>query len=259
MAYVVAASFLAITGFFFVASVSDPFSEASIRGYIAGAIFFMVFLSPALTMRLLAEEQKLGTLELLMTSPVREWEIVIGKFIAAFVMLALMVAGTFYFVVVLAWYGDPDIGPILTGYLGVLLYGAATLAIGLMASALSSNQLVSLVVGAGLLTGLTVSNFIGRVLLHVPRPGYRVVRSCGLYHHYYAEQLEACRLQLGGGHIPNDDETVADIDTEDPDPDDDSWVLREDYCRICGCLLEIETVPRGPPAPELARYWGRRT
>ncbi|MCH7642216.1 MAG: ABC transporter permease subunit [Chloroflexi bacterium] len=160
MAYVVAAAFLAITGFFFVASVSDAFSEASIRGYIAGAIFFMVFLSPALTMRLLAEEQKLGTLELLMTSPVREWEIVIGKFIASFVMLALMVAGTFYFVIVLAFYGDPDIGPIFTGYLGVLLYGSATLAIGLMASALSSNQLVSLVVGAGLLTGLTLSNFV---------------------------------------------------------------------------------------------------
>ena len=159
MAYVVAASFFAITGFFFVASVSDPFSEASIRGYIAGAIFFMVFLSPALTMRLLAEEQKLGTLELLMTSPVREWEIVLGKFIASFVMLALMVAGTLYFVIVLAWYGDPDIGPIITGYFGVL-YGSATLAIGLMASALSGNQLVSLVVGAGLLTALTVSDFV---------------------------------------------------------------------------------------------------
>lgn len=160
MAYVVAAAFLAITGFFFVASVSDPFSEASIRGYIAGAIFFMVFLSPALTMRLLAEEQKLGTLELLMTSPVREWEIVLGKFIASFVMLALMVAGTLYFVIVLAFYGDPDIGPIITGYFGVLLYGSATLAIGLMASALSGNQLVSLVVGAGLLTALTVTDFV---------------------------------------------------------------------------------------------------
>ncbi|MCH8235050.1 MAG: ABC transporter permease subunit [Chloroflexi bacterium] len=160
MAYVVAAAFLAITGFFFVASGSDPFSEASIRGYIAGAIFFMVFLSPALTMRLLAEEQKLGTLELLMTSPVREWEIVLGKFIASFVMLALMVAGTLYFVIVLAFYGDPDIGPIITGYFGVLLYGSATLAIGLMASALSGNQLVSLVVGAGLLTALTVTDFV---------------------------------------------------------------------------------------------------
>lgn len=168
MAYVVAAAFLAITGFFFVASVSDPFAEASIRGYIAGAIFFMVFLSPALTMRLLAEEQKLGTLELLMTSPIREWEIVIGKFVASFVMLALMVAGTFYFVIVLAWYGDPDIGPIFTGYFGLLLYGSATLAIGLMASALSGNQLVSLVVGAGLLTALTLSNFVADRLSGVP-------------------------------------------------------------------------------------------
>ncbi len=69
MAYIVAASFFTITGFFFVASVSDAFSEASIRGFLAGAVFFMIFLSPALTMRLIAEEQKLGTMELLMTSP----------------------------------------------------------------------------------------------------------------------------------------------------------------------------------------------
>jgi ABC-2 type transport system permease protein len=167
MAYVVAAAFVAITGFFFVASVSDVRPEASIRGYIAGTIFFMIFLSPALTMRLLAEEQKMGTLELLLTTPLREWEIVVGKFAAAFVMMALMVAATLYFVVVMAWYGDPDIGPILTGYLGVLLYGAATLAIGLMASALSGNQLVSLVVGAGLLTGLTVTDFISERLTGV--------------------------------------------------------------------------------------------
>ena len=71
MAYVVAAAFLAITGFFFVASVSDAFAEASIRGYLAGAVFFMIFMSPAITMRLIAEEQKLGTLELLLTSPKR--------------------------------------------------------------------------------------------------------------------------------------------------------------------------------------------
>ena len=69
-----------------MASVSDAFAEASIRGYLAGAIFFMIFMSPALTMRLLAEEQKLGTLELLLTSPLREFEIVFGKFIAAFAM-----------------------------------------------------------------------------------------------------------------------------------------------------------------------------
>ncbi|MBI2964604.1 MAG: ABC transporter permease subunit [Chloroflexi bacterium] len=162
MAYVVAAAFLAITGFFFVASVSDAFSEASIRGFAAGAIFFMIFLSPALTMRLLSEEQKLGTLELLLTSPLREIEIVLGKFIAAFVMLTIMVAGTLYYVVVLFAYGVPDVGPLLTGYLGILLYGGATLAVGLMASAVTPNQLVALVGGAGILTAFTVIDFVSQ-------------------------------------------------------------------------------------------------
>src|SRR3970040_3190896 len=116
----------------------------------------MIFLSPALPMRLLSEEQKLGTLELLLTSPLREIEIVLGKFIAAFAMLTIMLAGTLYYVVVLFVYGVPDVGPLLTGYLGIVLYGSATLAIGLMASALTPNQLVALVVGAGLLTAVTV-------------------------------------------------------------------------------------------------------
>ena len=160
MAYVVTAAFLAITGFFFVASVSDAFSEASIRGFLAGAVFFMIFMSPAITMRLLAEEQKIGTLELLLTSPVREFEIVVGKFLAAFITVLAMIVLSLYFVIILFVYGIPDIGPILTGYLGLVLYAAATLAIGLFASALSPNQIVGLVVGAGLLTGLTIIDFV---------------------------------------------------------------------------------------------------
>lgn len=160
MAYVVSAAFLAITGFFFVASVSDAFAEASIRGYLAGAVFFMIFMSPALTMRLIAEEQKLGTLELLLTSPLREFEIVFGKFIAAFVMIMIMTGLSLYFVVVLFVYGDPDIGPLLTGFLGLALYAAATLAVGLFASSLSSNQIVGLVVGSGILTALTIIDFV---------------------------------------------------------------------------------------------------
>lgn len=160
MAYVVAAAFLAITGFFFVASVSDAFSEATIRGFLAGAVFFMIFMSPALTMRLLAEEQKLGTLELLLTSPLREFEIVLGKFIAAFTMLVIMAVLSLFFVLVLYVYGVPDSWPLITGYFGLLLYGAATIAIGLFASALSPNQIVGLIVGSGLLTGLTIIDFV---------------------------------------------------------------------------------------------------
>ena len=97
MAYVAAAAFMAITGFFFVASVSDAFSEATVRGFLAGAVFIFIFMSPALTMRLIAEEQKLGTLELLLTSPVREVEVALGKFIAAFTMVLIMAALSLYF------------------------------------------------------------------------------------------------------------------------------------------------------------------
>ena len=96
MAYIVSASYLAITGFFFVASVSDAFSEATIRGYLAGATFFMIFMSPAITMRLIAEEQKLGTLELLLTSPVKEVEVVVGKFLASLVTVIIMIIFSLY-------------------------------------------------------------------------------------------------------------------------------------------------------------------
>ncbi len=160
MAYVVTAAFLAITGFFFVASVSDPFAQASIRGFLAGAVFTLIFMAPAITMRLLAEEQKLGTLEIILTSPVREIEIVLGKFIASTVMLTLIFGLSFYFVILLFVYGDPDPGPIFVGYFGLLLYSFAALSIGLFASSLSSNQIIGLVIGAGILTILTLLDFI---------------------------------------------------------------------------------------------------
>ena len=115
MAYIVSASYLAITGFFFVASVSDAFSEATIRGYLAGATFFMIFMSPAITMRFIAEEQKLGTLELLLTSPVKEVEVVVGKFLASLVTVIIMIVFSLYFVVLLYIFGDPDSGPLFNG------------------------------------------------------------------------------------------------------------------------------------------------
>jgi len=160
MAYIVAASFFTITGFFFVASVSDAFSEASIRGFLAGAVFFMIFLSPALTMRLIAEEQKLGTMELLMTSPLKDFEIVLGKFLAALSIIIIMIIGTFFYPIILIIFGVPDFGPIFTGYLGLILYSSATLSVGIFASSLSSNQLVSLVVGSGILSFLTFIDFV---------------------------------------------------------------------------------------------------
>ncbi len=155
-AYIVGAMFLVLTGIFFVFDISRPFADASVRSFINWAAFFVVFLSPLLSMRLLAEEQKMGTLELLLTSPVRDWEVVAGKYIASFLILVATIALTVYYVLLLYFFGNPDSGPVLSSYLGLFLYGAAALSIGLLASSLSSNQIVAAVVGMAVL--LTLSN-----------------------------------------------------------------------------------------------------
>ena len=163
-AYVVGAMFLILTGVFFVFDMTRPFAEASVRGYINWATIFIVFLAPLLTMRLLAEEQKMGTLELLLTSPVRDWEVVVGKYLASLVTLGVTLAFTLYYVLMLFVFGSPDIGPLLSAYLGIYIYGAAALAIGLMASSLSGNQIVAAVVGIGILLMLTNIDRIGVLL-----------------------------------------------------------------------------------------------
>ena len=159
-AYIVGAMFLVLTGIFFVFDMTRPFAEASVRNFVSWASLFIMFLAPLLTMRLLAEEQKLGTLELLLTAPVRDWEVVLGKYIAAFITLMVTVAFTLYYVILLYVFASPDTGPIVSAYFGLVLYGTAALAIGLMASSLSGNQIVAAVVGIGIL--LTLS-FIDRI------------------------------------------------------------------------------------------------
>jgi len=163
-AYVVGAMFLILTGVFFVFDMTRPFAEASVRGYINWAMLFIVFLAPLLTMRLLAEEQKMGTLELLLTSPVRDWEVVIGKYLASLATLATTLAFTLYYVLLLFYFGDPDVGPLFSAYLGLYLYAATALAIGIMASSLSGNQIVAAVVGIGILLMLTNIDRVGALL-----------------------------------------------------------------------------------------------
>lgn len=158
MAYIIAGVFLAITGYLFVQSISTTFPEASIRGWLEPSTTVFVLWSPALTMRLLAEEQKLGTLELLMTSPIRDYEIVIGKFLAVLTILLATLSLTSFYTLMLFWFGDPDVGPLLTGYLGIILFGASTLAVGMLASSLTSNQVVAAVVSFGFLLLMVLTN-----------------------------------------------------------------------------------------------------
>ena len=157
MAYIVIGIFLALSGFFFGTSTAT-YSETSISGFLQTGSLLLLLLIAVLSMRLLAEERKLGTIELLLTAPVRDSEIILGKFLGSLSMLVSMLVLTFWFPVLLWMFGDPDTGPIITSYLGLFLLGAASLSIGLFASSVTSNQIVSAVIAGGI---LAVLYFIG--------------------------------------------------------------------------------------------------
>lgn len=110
-------------------------------------IFLLVLACPALTMRLLSEEQRLGTMELLMTAPVRDVEMVVGKWLGSFLFVATLVALTLVFPLAMQLMTSPGIdqGPMVSGYLGILLASAAFLAIGVAVSGLFTNQIASFI------------------------------------------------------------------------------------------------------------------
>jgi len=169
MAYIVISIFLIFTGAFF--GLIGPFNsstyiETSIGGFLQPASIIILLFGPLLTMRLLAEERKLGTIELLMTAPVRDSEVIIGKFLGSVGVLLVMLVFTIYYPIMLIIFGDPDIGPIGTGYLGLFLLGCASLAVGIFASSLTSNQIVSAVVAGGILLGLW---FLGTAASYLPQ------------------------------------------------------------------------------------------
>ena len=155
MAYIVGLIFLALTGFFFVIDLGNPFPEASLSNFFQWSTIILILLAPALTMRLLAEEQKLGTIELLLTSPVRDWEVIIGKYLASLTFLMAMLVLTLYFPLLLIIFAEPDPGPMYAGYLGLILYGAAALAIGMLTSTITSNQIVAGFVAMGIIAALS--------------------------------------------------------------------------------------------------------
>src|SRR5439155_17935599 len=121
----------------------------------------MLLITPALTMRLLAEEQRTGTIELLLTSPVRDTELVVGKFVAGLGLVASMLALTVFYPILLSIYGSPDRAGIIGGYVGALLFGAAAVAVGLLTSALTSNQIVAAILCFAILLVLWAIDGLG--------------------------------------------------------------------------------------------------
>nr|WP_073135441.1 ABC transporter permease subunit [Roseomonas rosea] len=118
---------------------------ADLQPFFAFVPWLFLFLVPAITMRLWAEERRLGTIELLLTLPIAQWQAVLGKFLAAWAFCAIALALTFPLIITVNVLGDPDNGVIAAGYLGCLMVAGAYLAIGVAISALTKNQVIAFV------------------------------------------------------------------------------------------------------------------
>src|ERR1700758_3094398 len=119
------------------------------RGFLSTMSVILLFIMPMLTMGLFSEEKKRGTIELLLTAPLTDIQVVLGKFFAAAAFYVILLMSTWVPMAVLYLYGSPASGPILTAYLGLLLYGLAILAIGLFISTLTENQIIAAVLSFG--------------------------------------------------------------------------------------------------------------
>lgn len=159
LAYIVAALLLVVNGLTFgviVSFLSDPRSGigAPLELFFGQTVYFwlvLLFVTPVLTMRLLSEERRSGTIETLMTAPVTEGEVVIGKFLAALAFYVFLWLPTVVYAAIVAYYHEIDWGPVAAGYLGVVGIGALFISIGMLATALARSQLVAAILTFALL------------------------------------------------------------------------------------------------------------
>jgi ABC-2 type transport system permease protein len=149
-AYIVVVVFLLVAGWMFFSQLF-LLERADARVLFAPSPFspsmLVVILAPAVAMRLIAEERKSGTIELLTTMPITDGEVILGKFLAAFVLLAVALGLTVVYPLTVSLIGPLDWGPVISGYVGMLLFAGSLLAVGLACSTLTESQIVAFIVG----------------------------------------------------------------------------------------------------------------
>ncbi len=178
IAYVLLVFFALLFGYFFASSINfvvqlsmgqfgpggpqvvniNEFMIRPLFGNTAGVLLFML---PMLTMRSFAEEKRSGTIELLLTSPLTDFQIIMGKFLGAMALYTLMLSLTLIHIGVLFWYGEPEWGSVLSGYLGLLLMGGSFISIGLAISSMTKNQIVAGVSTFAVLLLFWIINWMG--------------------------------------------------------------------------------------------------
>ena len=168
IAYIMLVLFLGFSGFFTWLLGSDIFyaGQASLESFFNVAYWTLFFFIPALTMRLLAEEKKSGTIELLLTKAVTDRQIVIGKFLSALLLVIIALAFTIPYVITISAIGDLDSGQITCGYTGLILMSAMYTSIGLYASSTTTNQIVAFL--AALFAGLFFHIIFGMLAQQFP-------------------------------------------------------------------------------------------
>lgn len=199
IAYVVLALFLLLAGYFFFSILSffnlqsmfmlrNPqmmqrlnVNDLVLRPLYVNLSVILLFLVPLLTMKLFADEQRLKTFELLLTSPVRLWEIVGGKYLAALLFWFLMLACTLLYPAALFHYGNPEAGPVVSTYVGFALLGAAYLSVGLLFSSTTENQIIAGVVSFAVLLLFWVLDWASQV---AGPPVSTVLQQLSLTEHY---------------------------------------------------------------------------
>jgi len=166
MGYIIIAAVLAIDGLLFNAWAVG---EGQRRSGEVLEMFFYLTSGPTLlasifiAMRLIAEERQTGTLVLISTAPVRDYELVLGKFLGALTFLSAMTAMSVYMPVLVMLHGKVSLGHVLVGYLGLILLGAAALALGLLCSAVAPNQLIAAILGAAVITVFVLLWLLSRI------------------------------------------------------------------------------------------------
>jgi len=144
IAYIILVAFLGFSGFFTWLYGADVFlvNQASLQSFFGIAYWTLFFFIPALTMRLIAEENKTGTIELLLTKAVNDWQVILGKFLSCLILICIALAFTLPYYITVAKIGPIDHGSVWCGYFGLILMSATYISIGLFASSITSNQIV---------------------------------------------------------------------------------------------------------------------
>ena len=157
IAYVTMSAFLFVTGLLFWRDFT-PGQPAALRNVFDWMVWVMVFAVPILCMGLMAQEWSSGTIETLMTAPVGETDVIVGKFLGSFGFFVVLLIPTIVYVIILRIYSRPgmDFGPVFSGYLGILLVGALFISIGVFCSSLTRSQVIAAVVAIAILAAITI-------------------------------------------------------------------------------------------------------